>query len=66
MYSPCVFPITTRESAGLCSSSIACKADILTYAQKLTGTTLKTLKPLGIAKDGRVIYGPYTKDGKLW
>ena len=66
MYSPCMFPITARDTAGSCSSSSNCNKDILSYSQKLTNNVFRTIKPIGIAKDGRVIYGPYTKDGKLW
>ena len=27
---------------------------------------MQTLTPVGIAKDGRIIYGPYKMDGTLW
>ena len=27
---------------------------------------LKTLRPIGIAKDGHKIYGPYNENGQLW
>ena len=26
----------------------------------------KNINPIGIAKDGRLIYGPYNSNGKLW
>jgi hypothetical protein len=27
---------------------------------------MKTIIPIGLAKDGRVIYGPYKTNGNLW
>jgi len=27
---------------------------------------LKNIYPVGLAKDGNIIYGPYYSDGKLW
>ena len=27
---------------------------------------MKTIYPVGLAKDGNIIYGPYYSDGSIW
>jgi hypothetical protein len=36
------------------------------YFNKTISLNIKTLIPVGIARDGHFIYGPYNQDGKLW
>ncbi|CDW74997.1 UNKNOWN [Stylonychia lemnae] len=66
MYSPCMFDITVRYSQGGCTTSAICRNDVIDYAKKMTLATQRTFLPIGLAKDGRIIYGPYKENGNLW
>jgi hypothetical protein len=48
-----------------CSSSTACSSDIASYSIASFPSSAKKLTVIGIAKDGHVIYGPYTSSGQL-
>jgi hypothetical protein len=37
--------------------------NLIDYLQNSTGPNLKRLIPIGIARDGHLIYGPYNDDG---
>ena len=50
----------------LCSQIPSCKADPKLYAVAKIPAKLQSLNPIGLAKDGRVIYGPFKADGTLW
>jgi hypothetical protein len=65
-YSPCVFAISLRNTAMLCSDSPACSKNITKYALDNTPTLSRGLLPVGIARDGKVIYGPYKTGQTLW
>ena len=43
-----------------------CNTDVKSYAVSFIPRQLRTITPIGLAKDGRVIYGPYKQDGTLW
>lgn len=70
MFSPCIHNIPAlRTKAEKCSSSTSfpnCNRDIRAHAIAHIPEQLQTLTPIGIAKDGRIIYGPFRSDGMLW
>jgi hypothetical protein len=44
-----------------------CRRDPLNYTMKKTNLAeTPNEKPMGLAKDGHIIVGPYNKDGELW
>jgi hypothetical protein len=60
---PCKFT-PSLAAANACSNVKSCSDGILAYA--LNGySTKKTITPIGIAKDGRIIYGPYDETGSI-
>ena len=56
--------VVGRPFPGLCEDNPECKRNKFRYA--LSFYRYKELIPLGYAKDGRTIYGPYRQDGELW
>jgi hypothetical protein len=68
MFSPCIYDVSLREVAAPCDSEDYpdCIEDVRQHALDHTPNNMKTLTPIGIAKDGRVIYGPYKGDGTVW
>ena len=66
MYSPCIYDISLGAKSAPCSDSESCKSDVRTHATSHTPAQARTLTPIGLAKDGRVIYGPFTASGLLW
>jgi hypothetical protein len=43
-----------------------CQKNILWHANAYTPVPVKTIFPIGLARDGKVIYGPYNSNGELW
>ncbi|CDW90817.1 UNKNOWN [Stylonychia lemnae] len=66
MFSPCMYDISLRKEAVPCILSPSCNASVIDHAQLYAPRQIKTVLPIGFAKDGRVIYGPYRQDGNLW
>lgn len=61
--SPCLYDPSIP--GGQCSTDNVCKNNFTTYA--VTGfDSNETLKAIGMAKDGHVIYGPYNPYGNLY
>lgn len=54
----------TRPSGSIstCASTSACNSNVATYSIS-TFSSYRTLTVIGIAKDGHIIYGPYTSAG---
>eukprot|EP00347_Sterkiella_histriomuscorum_P021481 403333829 len=72
-YSPCMYDGTTLRKAQqkLCKDSVECSGDgedtsMWTYAAKHTNQAVRSVNPIGIARDGRVIYGPFKSTTELW
>jgi len=68
-FSPCIFEgLSIKTVSAPCSSSLypECGTDVRAYALSQVPLTLQTMIPIGIAKDGRIIYGPFKTDGSLW
>jgi hypothetical protein len=65
--SPCIFDgsLKSLPNAYACSDDSTCKKDKLNYILKAR-TSQKTLLPVGIARDGHKIYGPYDANGATW
>ncbi len=64
--SPCVADkaLDTTTGISMCEKITACNADKLTYFENVFTTKgLNSLNPVGIAKDGFIIYGPYNAAG---
>lgn len=66
MYSPCIHNEDIGKTAKLCRDDSSCSKDIAKYAASNVPQTMRMVTPIGIAKDGRVIYGPYNSLGELW
>jgi hypothetical protein len=66
MVSPCIKgnkAITAIKKSTTCTSVELCNSDLISYALSgFTGAN-KKLIPIGLAKDGHIIYGPYKNDG---
>lgn len=66
-FSPCIFTNQIQQISGVCRNTSACAGKPLEYAINQTVPSyIDGLKPVALAKDGRVIYGPYKESGKLW
>lgn len=68
MFSPCIYTNALKDVSALCSSDDypLCGSDPRQHAISYIPEQLQTKLPIGLAKDGRVIYGPYKTDGTLW
>jgi hypothetical protein len=62
--SPCIGSSTLSNFPKTCDDVSACKKDHLTYALGKFSNTEN--KPIGIAKDGAIIWGPYDSNGDEW
>jgi hypothetical protein len=63
--SPCHTSSADSATVIGCAASSSCSASIKAYA--VAGfSSYKTLTPIGIAKDGHIIWGPYNSAGSLW
>lgn len=65
--SPCILSGALKSSptAKSCNSDTTCKSDKETYLLKAKSSQ-KTLTPIGIARDGHKIYGPFDDNGDTW
>ena len=50
----------------MCEDVAECDKNPLAYMTKGMPTMMKDILPIGIAKDGHMIMGPYRGDGTLW
>ncbi len=66
MFSPCIYSNELKNVAALCSSDPLCNSDPRKHSIAYVPEHLQTKLPIGLAKDGRVIYGPFRADGTLW
>ncbi len=68
MFSPCILSTTLKTVVASCDSVNyeECTSDPRKYSVSLMQANEKTMIPIGVAKDGRVIYGPYKANGQLW
>jgi hypothetical protein len=66
MFSPCIYENDVKSLSGPCSSDVNCTADIRTYSVMKIKHAQKSFMPIGIAKDGHIIYGPYSNNKVLW
>lgn len=64
-YSHCIFSVPSIAPKK-CQNITECNSNPITYALSQTPSEFKTLKEIGIAKDGRVIYGPYKSRDSIW
>lgn len=66
--SPCIASSTAGSSVEACQQVNDCYSDPLTYAVEYftSSNGYNTLKPIGIAKDGHILWGPYNEDGSTW
>jgi len=68
MFSPCLYASDLKKVAAPCDSASypMCEQDPRNHSVAYVPKQLKTVTPIGIAKDGRVIYGPFKPNGELW
>ncbi len=68
MFSPCIYTNALKTVSAPCSSDTypLCGRDPRLHAISYIPEQLQTKLPIGLAKDGRVIFGPYKSDGTLW
>jgi hypothetical protein len=61
MFSPCIFDTVLKTYASPCENERypLCGKDVREHALFWLRKEHKTLLPIGLAKDGRIIYGPY-------
>ena len=52
-------------AAEACLNNAICDADPILYGEEAY-TSYKSLNPIGIAKDGHIIWGMYNSNGALW
>lgn len=57
MISPCIVDSTFGEPLMPCPENAECNADIREYAAN--GYNQRDLEPVGLSRDGHVIWGPY-------
>jgi len=62
---PCNVDDTYGSPPKSCSSSASCSANALTYGESAYDEK-DGLNPIGIAKDGHIIWGVYDSNGALW
>ena len=68
-FSPCIFSgLSIKSISSPCDSGDypLCGQNIMQYTLSMIPATMQTMVPIGLAKDGRIIYGPYRSDGTLW
>jgi hypothetical protein len=66
-YSPCILPPgISKNVVGLCDDNASCKKNKMSYAMSFIDKRYKTQMVIGVAKDGRMVYGPFKTDGSLW
>ena len=67
-YSPCIINTAMKYNLTVtkCSSNSTCKSHQLYYATNYTATANRTVKAIGLSKDGYLIYGPFKSDGTFW
>ena len=65
-FSPCI--LNTTLKTGQYSSLILEKQvdKFIEYIEQSMTPNLRRLIPIGIARDGHLIYGPYNNEGDLW
>ncbi len=65
VFAPCVVSADTYAATPLaCAESADCTDDVLAYGEDAYAN-YQSITPIGVAKDGRIIYGPYNDDGEL-
>lgn len=59
---------STGTSPRLCKENDTCYSEynLASWAQEAAFTTATNAEPLGIARDGHIIVGPYNEEGELW
>ena len=68
MFSPCIYNSVLKSVATPCSSADypLCSEDPREHAVAYASKSQKRIVPIGIAKDGHPIYGPFNSVGSLW
>jgi hypothetical protein len=64
--SPCLMPSIAQLYGFSCEAEPNCKENKIEYLTSNFSSSLQTIVPVGLAKDGHIIYGPYRIDGSLW
>lgn len=62
---PCLVNNMGMKNPGVCPNITSCNSDVKDYVLGYYSGN-KTLTVLGVAKDGRVIIGPYKSDGTMF
>lgn len=67
-YSPCITNTANKYNLTVvkCTSNSTCKSNPLYYATNYTASANRTVVPIGLSKDGYLIYGPFKSDGTFW
>eukprot|EP00347_Sterkiella_histriomuscorum_P020863 403336175 len=67
-FSPCIFSSTPRNKVNAmeCEEISQCSANELKYGISFLTSAQKKVSPIGIARDGHMIVGPYNSNGVLW
>lgn len=67
MYSPCLYEVALRTQSQKCKEGYElCNKSPTWHAAAYTPLDKKVRLPVGIAKDGHPIYGPYKENGEFY
>ena len=68
MFSPCIYNTVAKTYAAPCDNPKypLCGQDKAAHALLYVPAVMKNINPIGIARDGHIIYGPYNSKGKVW
>lgn len=62
---PCIGEPSLADTMSMCTSGDTCYDDVKDYALDAY-SSWKSLNPIGIARDGHIIWGPYDDNGDTW
>lgn len=65
-YSPCILGSILNDLAMLCSANQGCSNGYHKYLEYYDSSLDRALIPIGVARDGRRIIGPYDSNGNYW
>ncbi|CDW72519.1 UNKNOWN [Stylonychia lemnae] len=64
--SPCIYSGSAQEYNFTCDKEPNCKKNVYKYISQNVTDSLRSIYPVGLAKDGRMIYSPFRIDGNVW
>ena len=65
-YTPCIYGGERSQLSFMCDTDPTCKKSPTLIFDSITSTSDREIRPIGIAKDGRIMYGPYLNATYTW